>query len=324
MAKISVYFNDASSRSMSSKIGKKLENYLYRHDLNFRSPESLEDLHHQLQDDVSADCEYIFSVGGDGTANTILQNIQGTNVKLMVVPTGTANDFASELGLSLNVDRIMKVFLHKTYQNVDVLKVNDKYMLTNGGAGMTSEVAEKINRDRKAIPGFKKLMKLTGSKIYPLYFGKEMLGPIKKYRLHIESDDYPYLSKEVSAAIIMINNQAKIGGNFLIAPETKNNDGKFNVTIFTHDSKIELMKCTLLMMQGKYPKNDPNIISFETNKVDITALDQDLTFFGDGEVLSKGKSFVIQNLPQTLNVCSYDDQLLYCNSFSLDNVELMR
>lgn len=324
MAKISVYFNDASSRSMSSKLGKKLDNYLYRHDLNFRSPESLEDLHHQLQDDVNDKCEYIFSVGGDGTANTILQNIHGTDVKLMVVPTGTANDFASELGLNLNVDRIMKVFLHKTYQNVDILKINDKYMLTNGGAGMTSEVAEKINRDRQIIPGFKKLMKLTGSKIYPLYFGKEMLTPLKKYDLHIESADFPYLDKEVNAAIIMINNQPKIGGNFLIAPETKNNDGKFNVTIFTHDSKLELMKCTLMMMQGKYPKNDPNIISFETNEIDITVLNDELTFFGDGEVLSKGKSFLIKNIPQTLNVCSYDDQLLYCNSFSLDNVELMR
>lgn len=324
MAKISVYFNDASSRSMSSKLGKKLDNYLYRHDLNFRSPESLEDLHHQLQDDVNDKCEYIFSVGGDGTANTILQNIHGTDVKLMVVPTGTANDFASELGLNLNVDRIMKVFLHKTYQNVDILKINDKYMLTNGGAGMTSEVAEKINRDRQIIPGFKKLMKLTGSKIYPLYFGKEMLTTLKKYDLHIESADFPYLDKEVNAAIIMINNQPKIGGNFLIAPETKNNDGKFNVTIFTHDSKLELMKCTLMMMQGKYPKNDPNIISFETNEIDITVLNDELTFFGDGEVLSKGKSFLIKNIPQTLNVCSYDDQLLYCNSFSLDNVELMR
>tara|TARA_B100001971_G_scaffold61895_1_gene56814 strand:+ start:267 stop:1241 length:975 start_codon:yes stop_codon:yes gene_type:complete len=324
MAKISVYFNDASSRSMSGKLGKKLENYLYRHDIAFRSPESLNELHSSLAQDVNEECEYIFSVGGDGTANTILQNIQGTNVKLMVIPTGTANDFASELGLNLNVDRIMKVFLHKTYQNVDVLKVNDKYMLTNGGIGMTSNVAEKINHDRKAIPGFKKLMKLTGSKIYPLYFGKEMIGPIKKYKLHIESKDFPYLQKEVSAAILMINNQAKIGGNFLIAPETKNNDGKFNVTIFTHDSKLELMKCTIMMMQGKYPQNDPNIISFETNEVDITAIDEDMTFFGDGEVLQKGRSFLIKNIPQSLNVCSYDNQLLYCNSFSLDNVELMR
>lgn len=324
MAKISVYFNDASSRSMSTKLAKKLENYLYRHNVAFRSPESLSELHTSLQSDVKDECEYIFSVGGDGTANTILQNIHGTDVKLMVIPTGTANDFASELGLNLNVDRIMKVFLHKTYQNVDVIKVNDKYMLTNGGIGMTSNVAEKINADRKVIPGFKKLMKLTGSKIYPLYFGKEMLGPLKKYKLHIESSDFPFLNKEVNAAILMINNQPKIGGNFLIAPETKNNDGKFNVTILTHDSKIELMKATIMMMQGKYPTSDPNIISFETNEVDIISLEEDMTFFGDGEILCKGQNFLIKNIPQTLNVCSYDNQLMYCNSFSLDNVELMR
>jgi diacylglycerol kinase (ATP) len=175
MANISIYFNDASSRAMSSTLGDKLKNYLYRHDLKFNSPNSIEELQADLENDVQNKTEYIFSVGGDGTANTILQNIQGTDTKLMVIPTGTANDFATELGIELNVERIMKIFLHKTYQNVDVLKVNDKFMLSNGGLGLTSNVAKKINNDRKMIPGFKKLMKFTGSKIYPLYFAKEMI-----------------------------------------------------------------------------------------------------------------------------------------------------
>jgi diacylglycerol kinase (ATP) len=324
MAKISIYFNDASSRAMSSTLGSKLENYLYRHDVKFNSPNSIEELHSTLQNDVNDDYEYIFSVGGDGTANTILQNIQGTKTKLMVIPTGTANDFATELGIELNVERIMKIFLHKTYQNIDVLKINDKFMLSNGGLGITSNVAKKINLDRKRLPGFKKLMKLTGSKIYPLYFAKELLGDFKRYQFHIESKDFPFLDKKIEASIVMINNQPRIGGNFLIAPETKNNDGKFNITILTHTDRLKLINATLMMMKGDYPKNDPEIISFETDFADITVLNDELTFFGDGEILTRGKSFIIKNIPNSLNVCSYDNQMIYCNSFDLEDVELMR
>jgi len=324
MAKISIYFNDASSRSMSKTLGRKLNDYLFRHELKINSPASIEELNNSLQSDVKNNYEYIFSVGGDGTANTILQNIQGTAIKLMVIPTGTANDFASELGLELNVERIMKIFLHKTYQTVDIIKVNDKYMLTNGGIGLSANVADKINHDRKVIPGFKNLMKFTGSKIYPLYFAKEMLTGLKRFNLHIESSDFPLIEKKISASMVMINNQAMIGGNFLIAPQTKNDDGKFNVTVFTHSDRASLTKATLLMMSGKYPSDDKNIISFETDKVDITSLDQELVFFGDGEILNRSKSFLIENIPNSLNVCSYDEQLLYCNAMALEKVELMR
>jgi hypothetical protein len=78
------------------------------------------------------------------------------------------------------------------------------------------------------------------------------------------------------------------------------------------------------MLRGEYPKNDPEIISFETDYCDITVLDEDLTFFGDGEILTSGRSFVIKDIPNSLNVCSYDEQMIYCNSFDLEDVELMR
>ncbi len=323
MATISVYFNDAASRSKSIELTQTLKNYLFRHDVSFHSPRNLTELEQELRNDIKNKCEYIFSVGGDGTANTIIQSIHGSQTKLIVIPTGTANDFASEMGLNKNIEKIMKVFLHKSYQNIDVIKVNDRFMVSNGGLGMTANVAEKINCDRKRIKGFKKVMQLIGSKMYPIYFAKEFLSPFKMHRLNIYSKDYPLLETIIDASIIMINNQPKIGGNFLIAPQTKNNDGKFNVTLFTHKNKLDLIRTTLKMLQGEYPKDDPELVSFETDELDITALGEDITFFGDGEVLCRGRSFVVKCIPQSLNVSSYNNNLLYCPAMSLDQVELV-
>lgn len=324
MAKISVYFNNASSRAKSTALKDTIGKHLFRHDLEFKSPQGIEQLEKELDKDLLESTDYIFSVGGDGTANTIVQKIQGSKIKMMVVPTGTANDFATELGLKGNIEKIIKVFLHHTFQCVDIIRVNDKYMITNGGLGIAANVAEKVNRDRKDIKGLLKLMKHTGSMIYPLYFGKEVLLDFKRYRLNIHSPNFPRLDTIVESSSVMINNQAKIGGSFNIAPATKNDDGRFNVTIFTHDNKKDYLKATTSMLRGIYPENDPNLISFETDQLDITHLGDDkLAFFGDGEILEKGQSFQISMIPSALNVCSYDESILYCNSYSLENVRLM-
>jgi diacylglycerol kinase (ATP) len=290
VAKISVYFNDTASRAQGNVWKDSIKKFLFRHELTFRTPIDLEELENQLDEDTTNQTEYIFAVGGDGTANTIVQHINGTDIKLMVIPTGTANDFASELGLNRNLGKIIKVFLHQTFQRVDVIKINDNYMVSNGGIGLPANVAAKINRDRTKIKGFKKLMKFTGSMIYPVYFAKEMLFDFPRYKLNIHSPDFPKLETIIETSIVMINNQPKIGGNFSIAPQTRNNDGKFNVTIFTHKNKKDLIEASTMMMRGKYPHNDKELISFETDCVDITNLgDEQLTFFGDGEVLEKGQ-----------------------------------
>ena len=118
--------------------------------------------------------DYIFSVGGDGTANKIVQEIIGSKIKLLIIPAGTANDLARELDISGNIKSITKAFNQKTLLTLDAIKVNDQFMLTSGGLGLTSAVAEKINRYRKTVPGFKNLMKYSGDMVYPYFWQKNI------------------------------------------------------------------------------------------------------------------------------------------------------
>ena len=161
MSKISVYFNNSSSRAQSDVWAKKLSTHFFRHDIRFHHPLSLIDLAQKLQEDTKEQVDYIFSVGGDGTANKIVQEIIGTNIKLLVIPAGTANDLARELDLSGDMKSITKAFNQKSTRTLDAININGQYMLTSGGLGLTSAVAEKINAYRKSFPGFKKLMKIS-------------------------------------------------------------------------------------------------------------------------------------------------------------------
>jgi diacylglycerol kinase (ATP) len=326
MAKISVYLNGHASRGDSLYNQSEFQKYFFRHDLIVNAPESIEDLKSSLENDLLNGTEYIFSVGGDGTANSISQSIIGKNVKLMVLPAGTANDFAQEVGVSGSLKRIAQIFNAQTTRKVDAIRVNGRYMITNGGLGMACEVAKTVNELRLKNPLFKKMMKTFGKETYSLVYAQQMLGRSFKMRsIFVESPHSPLLDPRIQTSLILVNNQPYIGGKFCVAPQTQNNDGKFNVTIFLHQNKIDLMKATIQMMAGRYPRNDKNLISFETDSLALTSLDQNtLEFFGDGETFDPVKTLNIGIEQGALEACTYLGEDLLCTSYPLDKIEMIQ
>ncbi len=326
MAKISVYLNGHASQGNSLYNQSEFQKYFFRHDLMVNAPKNLEELKLSLEKDISEGTEYIFSVGGDGTANSISQSIIGKNVKLMVLPAGTANDFANEIGVGGNLKKIAQIFNAQTTRKVDAINVNGRYMITNGGIGMACEVAKTVNELRHQSPLFKKMMRAFGKETYSLIYAREMLAKSFKMRsLFVESPDSPLLDPRVKSSLILVNNQPYIGGKFCVAPQTQNNDGKFNVTLFLHKNKIDLMKCTLMMMAGRYPYKDKNLISFETDSLTLTSLDQaPLEFFGDGETFEPVQSLKIGLTPGALEACTYQGESLLCTSYPLDKIEMIQ
>ena len=326
MAKISVYLNSRSSQADSHFRVEELKKFFFRHELAVKSPESIDELNQNISLDVDNGTEYVFAAGGDGTMNAVSQNLINKNVKLMILPAGTANDFAQEMGLSNNLKKISHIFNAQTTKKIDAININGRYMMTNGGIGMACEVAATVDKMRKSSPLFKKMMKTIGKETYSLVYAQKMLTkPYHARRVFIQSKDSPLLEPRVSTPMILINNQEFIGGKFQVAPNTVNNDGKFNVTIFLHKNRMDFLKCTLMMMQGKCPTNDKDLISFETDDLSLISLDhQPLTFFGDGEIFQESKELNISINPQALEVCTYKGESMLCSSHSLDKIEMIQ
>ncbi|MBC76279.1 MAG: hypothetical protein CME64_09715 [Halobacteriovoraceae bacterium] len=321
MSHISVYLNSKASGG-NIKWVKEVQKQLFRHDLLVKAPSSKEELDIELEKDIQNKVEHIFSVGGDGTANCILQKIAKTDIKLLIIPCGTANDLANEIGMGSSIKSMIKAFQHKTYKRVDLIEINGKYMATNGGIGCAADVAGKINAYRAGIFGFKGLMKNMGSSVYPLVFTKELLvGSLKQYNLKVKSSEF---SEIVKTPLLLINNQSNLAGKFLVAPHTRNNDGKFNVTIFKHQNKKDFLKCALKILSGSYPYADKNLISFETDSIEVSEVNGDkLPFFGDGEILNQNSQFKIQAHEKAFNVCALLDDVDYSSSYDLAQVRLV-
>jgi diacylglycerol kinase (ATP) len=323
MSKISIYYNDRASSADKNPWIMGLSHQLFRHDLQVRSPADYESLDHAINEDLEQGTEYIFSVGGDGTAHTIIQKLVNTEVKFMCIPAGTANDFASELGITKNIDNVVKIFQRKSVKKVDVLKVNSKYLLSHGGVGVAAEVAHKVNTYRRELKGFRYLMSELGASVYTTIFAKEMLlKPFHRFELTLESADFLLSGERLHTGLVLISNQAKLGGKFHIAPETLNDDGRFHVVVFLHQNRRELLSCALKLLKGEAPIDDPHFIEFETDHLTMQSHSGTIPFLGDGEILQESDRFEISILPRALEVFNYDDDLLACQYYDLSNIEM--
>ncbi|MBC7429945.1 MAG: NAD(+)/NADH kinase [Bacteriovorax sp.] len=307
MQNISVYLNHSASNGSRDWQGM-INNALFRSKIDYPVSETLEELYINLERDVENNVDAVLSVGGDGTVHAIIQKLAGTDVGLLVVPGGTANDFARVMGSSSNIKKIAQTIRLDTRKRIDLININGTFMATNGGLGFAAEVAKEINELRKVYPQFKKLMKFSGKNIYSLFLAKKMMNKdITSYKFKIESDIF---NETLYSPLLLINNQPMLGGSFEVAPETNHQDGKFNVTILKHKNRLELINCMLKIMNGNYPKDDKNLISFETNeaKVELLESNHDLSFFGDGELFKGAKKWEIKCYPGFLNVFSPKDQ----------------
>lgn len=303
MQRVAVYFNQFSSNADLLRWKKEIEESLFRYQLNFKCPISLDNLELELKRDLAWGVDYIIGIGGDGTANRIIQAVAGSKTALFFIPAGTANDLCHQLKIKGDKQNILDIFKEHYHHNIDLITINNCFMATNGGLGVANDVAKKINIYRKRLPGFKWLMSKLGGKIYSIVLVLHLLTrPLKRMKLQLKSYQWNE-TKNVDTAMLFVNNQAVLGNSFRLAPHTKNNDGSFNVLILTHRNLLGLLRAIIRVKWGSFPTDDPNFLSFETKQLTITHREmKELTFFGDGEQLTVSTKFEIGIIDRYLKV----------------------
>lgn len=326
MQEIAVYLNSRAGKGNSKYWEREISRCLFRSSVTFRSPEGLDELKDDLEYDISRKVDSIISVGGDGTANTLIQKLAGEDIGLLVIPGGTANDLATELGTKGSLSHTLSQIRARQMKKIDLISVNGQLMATNGGIGFGGKVANQINEMRKKIPLFKTFMKFSGKSVYSLFAASELFDfRFTTYTFKIESKEF---SGIVTGPALLINNQKILGGSFTVAPKADNSDGKMNISVFKHTSRAQIIQCLWNMSKGEDIVDDPNFISFETDSVKIEVIDSNdstVDFFGDGEIFNRPSKEVervwdIKVKPQSLLVYCMEEEssfLSYSSQVSL-------
>jgi diacylglycerol kinase family enzyme len=89
--------------------------------------------------------------GGDGTINAVASVMVGSGVPFGVLPLGTLNHFAKDLGIPLDLDEAVRVLASGQPKEVDVGQVNDRIFLNNSGLGLYPDIVHDREKQQRRL-----------------------------------------------------------------------------------------------------------------------------------------------------------------------------
>jgi YegS/Rv2252/BmrU family lipid kinase len=187
----------------------------------------------------------IIAAGGDGTFNEIVNGIAGSEIPMAILPLGTTNVLAKELGLPETVDGAMEVAVRGTPKTVSIGKISitchsslvTRYFLLMAGIGFDGDAVFRINETLK---------KISGKGAY-IFSGFKTLSAFNPDKLILDMDGKTYTGYSV-----IISKVAKYGGNFKITPDARLTDSFFYVCLFKGKGRLDILRYVTGIVAGKH------------------------------------------------------------------------
>ena len=298
--RVKVLINPGAARSSSVEWRSSLTKFFPGAHFDAVETQSMEGLKEAVGSISSKEFDALVAIGGDGTTHGAIQVMGDNAPPLMPYPAGTSNDLANELGIKKALKKTTVNPVLKKHK-IDLIDINGTKMMSNGGIGLAADVAVITSFLRRHVPPYNWLLAWLGPKCPSAILSILMLKPwLTKVKLFIESEEF---TGYVKTPFFMINNQPILAGNFILAPDTKNDDGTFSVVFTKHRSRFGLIRAVSKIAAGLFPKNDPDLVFFETNHIKIKNMKiSKIPFMADGEIIEWGQEFEVKIDPQALPV----------------------
>jgi YegS/Rv2252/BmrU family lipid kinase len=212
--------------------------------------------------------------------NQVANGLAGTNAALGLLPFGTVNVFAMELGLPLyNLKLCWDIINGTNMRLVDLPSANGKYFVQLGGVGLDAQVVKETSLALKRSFG-------------PLSYliSAAQIAARQPPRLFIESDD----SSVREGSFVLIGNGRLYGGPFPFFKQAVMDDGLFDVVVFKRLGYLEIIKYLQDVVFSSEIRV-PEVEYFQTRRLRVTS-EQDVPLELDGELAGNCPvDFQIQN-----------------------------
>ncbi|PKQ63147.1 hypothetical protein BZG02_10315 [Labilibaculum filiforme] len=219
--------------------------------------------------------------GGDGTINTTLKYlVRYPNLKLAVLPNGSGNGFARELGFTGDIKKLLNKILKGETEMVDLLKVNNELSCNMLGLGFDSYVANEFDK-----------MPTRGLKTY-VYCTIQALIKYKPIQAKVTFDGSVIEGKY---HMINIANTRQFGNNALIAPGAIYNDGLLDLVLIKKIPFYVVPGFVIRLFLGKL-KNSKYVQFVKVNNLVIDSNSE--TYHVDGEPKALAETLNVEILKQ--------------------------
>lgn len=190
---------------------------------------------------VQAGFEVIIAAGGDGTVNEVVNGIGESGVKLGILPIGTMNVFAYELGLPINeIARCWEIILQGAARKIDLALANDQYFVQLAGVGLDAQALLETDLGQR---------RMMGPLSYVVSAAHAMSRPAPQLQVKIPD----HITAQ--ASFVLVGNGRYYGGPFCFFPDAKNDDGLLDVLLFKSQGYFEIFRYLQQILLGNHSDN---------------------------------------------------------------------
>jgi YegS/Rv2252/BmrU family lipid kinase len=232
--------------------------------------------------------------GGDGSVNEAGSALMGGDVPLAIVPAGSGNGLARELGMPLQPAAAIAAGLHATPRTIDAGELAGRPFFNVAGVGVDAQIASRFDRaGRRGLASYVRVSVREAltyrSKTYRIDCG-EISGGSGTAALPRR------------ALLVTIANSPQFGNGARIAPAARLDDGRLDLVIFEEFSRL----ATLWALPRLFTGSVEGVRGLTSRQIERARIESDapMTFHVDGEPVDGGTSLEIRVLPRALRICA--------------------
>jgi diacylglycerol kinase (ATP) len=270
-----VFINPSSASGRALEAREKIESCLSGSGLEYRLhiTRSLEDMKETIRDYLPTDYTNFVSAGGDGTAHYLVNELADTGKTAGIIPMGSGNDIALNLGIPLDVEGSCRVIAAGRSKRLDLGVINDKYYyLCIAGSGFDSEVNDLANNTRFPIKG-------------PSKYTYSVYKTLLTFRSKSFTFSYDGQVREMEGMMVAAANMPSYGGGMKIAPQASPESGLFDICIIKRMSKLHFIQVFPKVYEGRHT-GDPKVEIFRTDRLTLDS-EYNFSVFADGEYICR-------------------------------------
>ena len=192
----------------------------------------------------------VIVAGGDGTINEAIQGLAGTDARLGILPRGTANVLARELGLPIDDQEAIAIAAQGKSRKIYLgLAINEttneqRHFILMAGIGLDASVVKRVQPSLKKRIG-KGAFWLSG-------FSHLATWNPQPFTLEINGDNY-------TATFATIGKAARYGGDLAITPGARLDKPEFEICIIQTSSRMRYLRLLSQAMRSGMPRDKPEV-----------------------------------------------------------------
>jgi YegS/Rv2252/BmrU family lipid kinase len=242
----------------------------------------------QVRRALDEGAELVFAWGGDGMVQRCIDVLAGSETRLAIIPAGTANLFATNLGIPKSIEDAVAIGLHGEQRKLDVGRFNGERFGVMAGAGFDAAMI------READGGLKDRF----GRVAYVWTGSQNLRS-KPFKAKIEVDGVGWYKGKASC--ILLGNVGELFGGVEAFEDARPDDGRLELGVVTAEGLLEWGRMLARTAVGSASKS-PFTQTTKAQSVKVK-LDRKVLYELDGGDRSKVKEFKVKVEAGSLTVC---------------------